>query len=184
MSSERQPTVYLAGGMEKAGDYGRIWRKDITPHLENLGYRVWNPYTEEMNVGINVESLAQLKQDDYDSYLEYCRKIVDYDIKCLLDCSLVAVRIDESVRQGAGTYGELTVCRLYHVPVYAWIDLPNGKYDVPSWAMGCVTHYTYNKEEFYKSIPTAGKSLELSETKGRDAIEEYIKMWEPEFSDL
>ena len=182
-SSLHEPTVYLAGGMERAGENGRIWRQDITPHLEGLGYRVWNPYTEEMNVGINVESLAKLKENDYNTYLKYCTKIVDYDLKCLVECSLVAVLIDDSVLKGAGTYGELTVCRLYDVPVYAWIDLPNGRYDVPSWAMGCLTHYTEDKDEFYATIPTAAESIALSDSLSRGRIEDYVRELSPEFSD-
>ena len=147
-----KPTIYLAGGMEKAGERGWQWRKDITPHLNNLGYEVWNPYTEELNVGIDVDGLKRLKETSYQEYLSFCRKIVDFDISALIKCAAVAVLIDESVLAGAGTYGELTVCRHYKVPVYAWIDLPNGKYDVPSWAMGCIDHYSFNEVDFYASI--------------------------------
>ena len=90
-----KPTIYLAGGMEKAGEYGAIWRSEMTPHLEGLGYHVWNPYTEEMNVGIGVESLAELKRTDYDAFVAYAKKIVEYDISALVQCSAVAVRIDD-----------------------------------------------------------------------------------------
>lgn len=149
------PAIYLAGGMEKAGEFGSIWRRDITPHLEKLGYSVWNPYVQQLNVGIGVESLGELKKKDYSKFLEFCRKIVSYDINALQDCCAVAVRIDESVLKGAGTYGEITMCALWGIPVYAWIDLPNGELDVPGWAMGCVTKYTTDKEEFYNTIPPA-----------------------------
>lgn len=43
--------IYLAGGMERAGIAGEVWREEITPHLQQLGYKVWNPYTEQINVG-------------------------------------------------------------------------------------------------------------------------------------
>jgi len=165
------PSIYLAGGMEKAGEFGSIWRSDITPHLQGLGYEVWNPYTQELNVGVGVDKLAELKKTDYDSFLGYCQKIVDFDIEALVECAAVAVRIDESVLKGAGTYGEITVCRLYKVPVYAWIDLPNGVMDVPAWAMGCLTRYTCDKEEFYNMIPTAEpKSVD-------EELDSYIKHW-------
>lgn len=155
----KSPSIYLAGGMEKAGEYGSIWRLEITPHLENLGYDVWNPYTQELNVGIDVKKLRALKDTDYESFVAYSSKIVDYDIAALQDCAAVAVRIDESVLRGAGTYGEITVCRLYNIPVYAWIDLPNGKLDVPAWAMGCLTKYTYGKSAFYEMIPHAQEGV-------------------------
>lgn len=165
------PSIYLAGGMEKAGEFGSIWRSDMTPHLESLGYEVWNPYTQELNVGVGVEKLQELKETDYDAFLNYCQNIVDFDIAALVECAAVAVRIDGSVLKGAGTYGEITVCRLYNVPVYAWIDLPNGKKDVPSWAMGCLTQYTCDKEEFYDMIP---KAEPLFKDEDLDA---YIKNW-------
>lgn len=175
MSSK--PTIYLAGGMEKAGAYGAIWRKEITPHLESLGYEVWNPYLEELNVGIDVKGLSNLKENDFKGYLKFCKDIVDYDIAVLVKCAAVAVRIDKSVLQGAGTFGELTVCRLYKVPVYAWIDLPNGEMDVPAWAMGCLDEYTTDKEEFYKMIPQA------VERKHDSNLDEYVEKWEKEMRD-
>jgi len=177
--SSSVPTIYLAGGMEKAGEYGATWRYEMTPHLEKLGYHVWNPYTEEMNTGINVKRLAQLKRDDYGAFLHYCRKIVDYDISALVKCAAVAVRIDESVKQGAGTYGELTICRLYKVPVYAWIDLPNGCYDVPGWAMGCLTEYAYDKDEFYKMVP---KAAPRPRQVWEGYIDDYLAEWEKTFN--
>jgi len=153
-----KPSIYLAGGMEKAGEYGSIWREEITPHLESLGYTVWNPYKEELNVGIGPKGLADLKESNYSEFLKYCRKIIDYDIASLLKCAAVAVRIDASVLVGAGSYGELTFCHVHKIPVYAWIDLPRGKLDVPSWAMGCLTAYTCTQEDFYASIPVASNT--------------------------
>lgn len=152
-----KPTVYLAGGMEKAGEFGRVWRENITPHLKSLGYDVWDPYHEELDVGINVEQLAKLKKTDYNKFLLFCQKIVDYDINHLKRCAAVLVRIDESVLTGAGTFGELTFCRIWKIPVHAWIDLPNNELDVPSWAMGCVTTFTTCKKEFYNSLPDINK---------------------------
>ena len=172
MSNAYLPSIYLAGGMEKAGEFGSVWRSDITPHLRTLGYEVWNPYTQERNVGIGVKELTSLKDTDYTKFLGYCRSIVDYDIAALVECAAVVVRIDESVLRGAGTYGEITVCRLYNVPVYAWIDLPNGEKDVPAWAMGCLTKYTCNKDDFYRMLPKAEATLK---DEGLDA---YIKNWQ------
>lgn len=148
--------------MEKAGEFGAIWRRDISPHLESLEYHVWNPYEQELNVGVDVKDLATLKKTSYPDFLDYCKKIVDYDLQALVTCAAVAVRIDGSVLQGAGTYGELTMSRLFKIPVFAWIDLPNGELDVPGWAMGCITKYSTTKDGFYKSIPPAGTILTYS----------------------
>ena len=141
--------------MEKAGEYGRIWREEITPHLETLGYEVWNPYVEETNVGINVKELSALKHKDFCAYQKFCQDIVDYDIKHLLNSALVVCRLDWAVQMGAGTYGELTVCKINNIPVYAWVDRKKGEYSLPGWVVGCLTEYTAtkNKEHFYATIP-------------------------------
>lgn len=158
-----KPLVYLAGAMEKAGEYGHIWREEITPHLEFLGYEIWNPYKEEMNVGINVEELSTLKHTNFDAYEKFCQKIVDYDIKHLLKCDLVVCRLDWAVQMGAGTYGELTVCRVNDIPVYAWVDREKNEYDLPGWVVGCLTAYTStkNRHYFYTIIPTPKELNEL-----------------------
>lgn len=168
-----RPTIYLAGGMEKAGPYGSIWRYEIEPDLESKGYSIWNPYREEIKLGIDVDRLADLKKTDFDLYRKYCEKIVTYDISKLKNCSCVAVRIDKSVLSGAGTYGELTFCKILGIPVYAWVDLPNGIYDIPSWAVGCITDFSYTKEGFYSIIPKVSHSLDTS----------YVDSWAEEFSD-
>ena len=169
--------VYLAGGMEKAGEFGSIWRERITPHLESCGYTVWNPYVEEVKIGVNVKTLAMLKESNYDKFLMYIQRIVDHDLAALKTCALVAVRIDDSVLKGAGTYGELTMCRLFDIPVYAWIDLPNGERDVPSWAMGCLTDYTTDKHEFYSMLANA----DIRD--GHDPHLEYVEVWSGVISD-
>jgi hypothetical protein len=154
---EDRHTIYLAGAMEKAGPYGAIWREEITPHLERLGYTVWNPYKEEINVGIGPEGLVTLKYTDFAQYKSYSEKIVDYDLQGLFSCAAVACRIDEATLQGAGTFGEITFCRWMKIPVFAWVDLPAGVYDVPSWALGCITEFSETKGGFYSMIPPESK---------------------------
>jgi hypothetical protein len=175
---EVKNTIYLAGGMETAGDNGFIWREEITPHLSTLGYDVWNPYKEEINLGIDTASLIKLKETDYNLYLNYCQKIIQYDIKALLKCSMVACLIDHSVLTGAGTYGELTIAKHYNIPVYAWIDLPKGKYNVPSWAMGCLTGFADTQESFYALIPK-----NTSTTVNSTQTDQYLNEWSKSFSD-
>jgi hypothetical protein len=172
--------VYLAGAMEKAGPRGLEWRSKITPHLEKLGYRVWNPYKEELNVGINVTDLMRLKKKDFDSYTYFCHKIVDYDLQHLLRCSIVVTLLDQACQEGAGTYGELTVCRLYGVPVYALIDRENGIKDIPAWAVGCLTKYTEDPEEFYSMLPTAHSAIKMKSNNNMKYIRAWLKAQELE----
>lgn len=151
------PTVYLAGGMEKSGDQGRVWRDEIIPHLSDLGYKVWNPYSETQRSGVSVEELLALKESDFEAFRQEIGKIIDHDLNELSKCEMLVCRLDKAVLNGSGTLSELTFCRCKGIPSYVWIDLPNGKNDVPMWAMGCITAYTEDKDEFYKLIPAAEK---------------------------
>jgi len=160
-SVKSKPLVYLAGAMEKAGPFGAAWREEITPYLEDLGYKVWNPYKEEINAGITVGELSRLKITDFPAYKKHCENIIDYDLSQLVDCSLVVCLLDWAVQLGAGTYGELTVCRLHKIPVYAWINRRKGEKGIPGWALGCLTEYVTTKEDFYKLIPPAEEIKKL-----------------------
>lgn len=152
--------VYLAGAISAAKDNGAGWRTDISPHLLNLGYQIFNPVFDQPRMtGISREGLQILKETDIDLYREACTKIVDMDLMILTKSKLVVVKIDESTIKGSGTFGEMTVAHLHNIPVLAWIDLPMGVADVPSWAFGCITHYTVHERDFYKMIPSA-KALE------------------------
>lgn len=155
---KQRPLVYLAGSIMFPKDHGAGWRTNITPHLSNLGYRLFNPVIDQPIIsGVSKEDLIALQNEKVGDYQEACRKIVDTDLNVLCQSSLVVVKIDEGVLKGAGTYGELTVARLHDIPVIAWIDLPRGFLDVPCWAFGCITQYAAQEREFYKIIPSAAQ---------------------------
>lgn len=145
--------VYLAGAMQKAGDLGIIWREEITPHLEGLGYKVWNPYHEEQRAGPTLDELKELKDTNFEEFKRWIAKIVDHDLLELMRCSLVVCKLDSLV--GAGTFSELTFCRFKRIPSYVWVDYPGGIQDVPWWTIGCITEWSESKEGFYKIIPKA-----------------------------
>jgi nucleoside 2-deoxyribosyltransferase len=155
-SIKQKPLVYLAGSIMAAKDGGLAWRADITPHLNNLGYTLFNPvYDQPRLTGISKDSLLSLqKTGKIDDYQKACNTVVDTDISILKKASIVVAKIDEGVLNGAGTFGELTVARMLGIPVFAWIDLPGGINQVPAWAFGCITHYTVQEREFYKMIPS------------------------------
>ena len=46
--------AYLSGGMEKAPDLGKVWRKEISNWLySELGHKVFNPVEEQYKVLTN-----------------------------------------------------------------------------------------------------------------------------------
>ena len=139
-----------------AKDDGLGWRTDIIPHITVLGYDVFNPPVDQpLLTGVSKPLLLDLMKKDLTKYQEACTKIVDADLKALSKCSLLIAKIDEGVLRGSGTFGELTVAHMLKIPVLAWIDLPEGVTTIPSWAFGCITHYTVHERDFYKLIPSA-----------------------------
>lgn len=176
-----KPTVYLSGGMEKSGEAGVHWREEITPLLEQRGYTVFNPYRQPWNREITPEEMRHLRDHDFSLFMDSMRKKIDLDLSKLVGCAAAVVKIDDSVLGGSGTFGELTLCYYYKIPVYAWVDLPGGIEDVPLWALGCLTSITCSRDYFYSSIPRASSLTQVSWEKH---LEEYVKEWEEEgFSD-
>ncbi len=152
----QKPMAYLAGAITAAKDGGAAWRADITPHLINLGYQIFNPVFDQPRLsGISRELMAAQKLTDSEGFHKSCKKVVDTDLEVLRSSKILIAKIDEAVLKGAGTFGELTVAHLYHIPVFAWISLPGGANDLPDWALGCIDHYTVHERDFYKMIPSA-----------------------------
>lgn len=153
---KERPLVYLAGAISGAKDNGAIWRTEITPHLSNLGYRIFNPVIEQPRIsGVTIDLLESQKGSNFDLYRESCKKVVETDLNILRKCSLVVCKLEDSVFRGAGTFGELTISNFLDIPVFAWVDLPGGLASVPYWAMGCITSFSLHERDFYRLIPTA-----------------------------
>ncbi len=154
-SIKQRPLAYLAGSITQAHDGGAGWRTDITPHLLNLGYDIFNPVIDQPKLsGISRKLLAEQKLTNTGEYQKSCTKIVDTDLEVLKRSKIVIAKIDEAVLKGSGTFGELTVAHMYHIPVFALIALPGGANAVPEWAFGCIDHYTVHELDFYKMIPS------------------------------
>ncbi len=148
------PLVYLSGAIANAPDGGAGWRNDIIPHLTTLGYRIYNPVTDQPKAtGISRAVLKDQLKSDPDEYQISCSKIVKSDLQALCRANIVVAKLDKYT--SAGTYGELTVARMKDIPVFAWVDLPDGIKALPAWAVGCIDHYSLHGLDFYKLIPSA-----------------------------
>ena len=178
------PVVYLAGGVEHAKDSGRTWRNEVTPTLMAKGFQVWNPVEHQKEVaGYSPEEVRELKNGNFSEYAKAARKVVEVDLKKVSECELIVCKIDESALAGAGTFGELTFARAAGIPVFAWIDLPEGIKQLPSWVVGCLDWCTNSKQELLHKIPRARTLREQQEEKLAQHMNEYIEEWSKEFSD-
>jgi len=148
------PLAYLSGAIANAPDGGAGWRNDIIPHLSALGYRIYNPVTDQPKAtGVSRDVLKEQLKSDLDAYQVSCQKIVKADLQAICHANIVVARIDKYL--SAGSYGELTVARMKDIPVFAWVDLPGGIKSLPAWAVGCITHFSLHGLDFYKLIPSA-----------------------------
>jgi len=148
----RGAVVYLAGGMEYAGD-GRSWRERARVDFLKAGIDVWEPYSKESYITDDgrepLETIPTLdKERDFKKINNIMKKVVDYDLSSLIhDTDIVLVKYDRSVLRGAGTHGELSVAAYIGLPVIAWIGDDITMNDIPSWALGCFTEVFHSYEE-------------------------------------
>ena len=140
--SDRQPRVYLSGGMEYAADEGRDWRSSLESWLENtLHCTVFNPNRESdrfLKANLPGEEFRLLKTGDPPRYTSIVSRLVQ------LDCTEIAERTDfviclwdVSAMRGAGTKGELTIAKYFGKPVYMVTSTPVA--EIPGWVLGCTT---------------------------------------------
>ena len=150
-----QCEVYLAGAIDKAPDGGTGWRLDITPKLEKLGWKVFNPcvYTDgkiAQRLGwgeFDKDRFRKFRKESRDLSKVVAEWVVDQDLGAVKRCNVLLVYFDEYVMQGAGTYGEMTLARDARMPVYIVLSSSLKYEDIPFWVLGCATKIFNNFEE-------------------------------------
>lgn len=138
--------------MERAPDRGRAWRDRITPVLERLGHEWYNPCEEELDLLSDEERrhFGEWKATADDRFLPMMRRIIDHDLTALEDSDYVICYWDEHAQWSGGTPSEVTVARLWGMPVYLVRAMP--LVDVSSWVQGCAS-------EIFDSIEALGAFL-------------------------
>ena len=154
MELPKSNSIYLAGGIQYAENFGRGWRAEITPFLVSKGYNVHNPIDHwSPEEGKSPEEVSELRKHNFKKFLEVMADIIETDISILGQCCAVVTKIDEATVRGAGTIGELTYCKLVGTPVFAWVDIVGGVDRVPSWLLGCSSEIVYSLDELLEVIP-------------------------------
>ena len=112
--------AYLSGPIENAENDGADWRFSMTHWLEDeLNHSVFNPVeaTRDIKTGITNDEFREMKKTEPGNYKKLIRKIIDIDIKAVVENSdYLIVNWDKSVFKGGGTHGEVTLayfCLLY-----------------------------------------------------------------------
>jgi hypothetical protein len=137
--------VYLAGAMQAAPDSGKTWRTKITPRLEDVGYKVFNPCLSTdgpifEELGWKKFEWSEIKKpENRELYKEVMNRIVKADLAAVTDSDVVVCYWDQYVPKGAGTQGELTLACFHNLPVYIVMAGDMSFDSLPGWVVGCAT---------------------------------------------
>lgn len=134
-------TAYLAGAMEFAHDGGLGWRSEMTQWLaRELGHGTLDPTVLEHDQLTDAEraSIVGLKQSNPDAIRPLARRIVEYDVRLVLEkADYLIVLWDAATQAGCGTAGEITVAAWAGKPVHLLLDFPRSR--ASTWMIGCTT---------------------------------------------
>ena len=133
--------AYLSGPIENAENDGADWRLSMTHWLKDeINHNVFNPVeaTRGTISGITNDDFREMKKTEPEKYKKLVRKIIDIDIKAVVENSdYLIVNWDESVFKGGGTHGEITLAYYLKKPVYLINHVPID--DLSSWIFSCST---------------------------------------------
>jgi hypothetical protein len=132
-------SVYLAGGMDRIPDGGIGWRLAITPFLENLGIRVFDPCQSPV-VGFNElatqEQRKQWKKDgEYDLLTQDMKIIRHYDFSMVDESRFIIVNWGGYT---CGTQDETFLSERLKKPVIVYCQ--DGKAQMPDWMFAVSDH--------------------------------------------
>src|ERR1700681_2798591 len=106
---------YLCAPIEFAADGGKMWRRNLTPFLQNeLGHRVYDPAEDEKKSLTDEEAahFRDWKQTDVERFRRVLRKIIYFDLDMIenqTDCVICYLTGGASAMVSGGTPSELTI---------------------------------------------------------------------------
>ncbi len=145
--------AYLAGAIEYSPDFGRGWRKVISPFLhDELGHTVYDPAEDERKSLTEEEQrcLRSWKHTDFERFQIAVRKIIEFDLEVVARSDYVVCYLDEYAMKGGGTSAELTFAFERKIPVYMVTPLAVGH--ISGWILGCCTKVFCSFDELKKFL--------------------------------
>jgi len=146
--------VYLAGAIEYAPDLGKKWRDEMSIFLDReLNHSFYNPLLEENKylTKEEIETFRELKVTDTNKYRIILRKLIDGDLRTLIDSiDYIICFWDNYTERGGGTYGELTVAYEHNIPVYMVTE--KLKPEISGWILGCTTEIFHSFDKLKRFL--------------------------------
>jgi hypothetical protein len=154
----KKDQIYLAGAIEAAPDGGVTWRQEVTPTLEAIQFKVFDPCIETDGLlakklgweKFSIEKWRELKIENPEKFKRIGEWIVKQDLKAVINSDILLTYFDKYVTRGAGTYGEITVARFMGLANLLIIAPDFERKDIPLWVLGCVDKiFNSVNEAFY-----------------------------------
>ena len=144
---------YLSGPIDFAEDMGCGWRDNITPILEKMNVKVFNPLSHSFDGAEEipykrVEMDKMLKNGDYAGVHKEMKQLVHMDLRSVDIASFLIVNYDSTVHM-CGTYEEIFKCNTQVKPCLIVHKKP--RKELSSWMYGRFPpeHFFASWEELY-----------------------------------
>lgn len=149
--------IYLSGGQQHCAVGGSNWRAKVGAKLFKMGFEVENPVFDEGCIsdeyGVN---LAQLKEENFQRYMEAATKVIKLDYSVVTRCNAMLVYWNESAEKGGGTKSEITWGHDINIPVVTVLASNYSREDLPFWTVGGI-----RKEEHIVENDNFDKAIQL-----------------------
>ncbi len=141
--------AYLCGPIEFADGGGKLWRRNLTPFLqEQLGHSVYDPAEDEKK-NLTEEEAAHFREwkaADPERFRRAVRKIIQFDLDLIeSQADYLICYWDDAAGRSGGTPAEMTGAFRKGIPVYLVTPLPPEQ--VSGWMLGCADNVFASVEE-------------------------------------
>jgi len=144
-------SCYLSGSIDFSPDKGKGWRDEITPFIEGMGVKVYDPLNHHKNFNIreDIDEIKRpymsklLKEGRYDELQKEMKELVHLDLRSIDLSSFIICNYDTSIHM-CGTIEEICIASKQVKPIL--LMCKNGKNKLPSWLYGRLNH-----EYFFES---------------------------------
>lgn len=142
MNILKNSRCYLAGAIDKAEDFGRGWRIEVSDFLNQIGVEVFNPCSKPQHL-INESGEcvkyrhALKKKGQFEEVAAIMKEIRHIDLRMVDVCDFLIVHLDNDIRT-CGTWEEIFTANRSKKPIL--IHIEQGKENVPDWVLGTLPH--------------------------------------------
>lgn len=139
MNRLKDLSCYLSGPIDFVDDMGHGWRDEVTPFLDAMNVRVFNPLKHSFYGSEDVETIKRpkmmklLEGGKFEEHRNEMKDLNHWDLRSVDLSSFLIVNYDNSIHM-CGTYEEIFTANKQHKPVLLVLSCP--KNEISSWMHG------------------------------------------------